>query len=150
VQRSVVRQPNLSLQVLDSTSQPIANAHVYTHWWSNPHSRLQESKMFVTDAEGVIQTEEVLQSETAYPLVLHGVPEYHHTLCIEAPDYRTVVMTLSVLPGERVELKVPLTLGESLSVCSNFERVFSHPGTARPDIRNQHPSVQSAYEVTGQ
>jgi hypothetical protein len=150
VQRSVVRQPDLLLQVLDSTNQPIADAQLYLYWWSNPYSSLQESQVLVTDAGGVIQTEEVLQTDTAYPLMLHGVQEFRHTLCIEVSDYRTVVMTLNVSPGEKVELSVQLTLGESLAVCSDFEKVFSHPGTPRPDIANQHPSVQSAYEITGQ
>jgi hypothetical protein len=123
---------------------------MYVYWWSNPYSRLQESYELLTDENGRIATQEILQTDTAYPFMLHGVQEYQHSLCIEMPDYRTLLMTLNVLPGEKVKLELPLTSGESFSVCGDFEKVYGHPGTPRPDITNQHPSIQAAYEVTGQ
>ena len=149
-QRSIVRQPELLLHILDSSQNPIANAKVYVYWWSNPYSRLQESHELLTDASGLIKTKEILQTDTAYPFMLHGVQEYQHSLCIEMPDYRTLLMTLSVLPGEEVTLELPFTVGESISVCGDFEMLYGHAGTARPDVMNQHPSVQAAYEVTEQ
>jgi hypothetical protein len=150
VQRTIVRQPNLSLHILDSSQNPVSNAKMYVYWWSNPYSRLQESYEFLTDASGFIKTNEILQTDTAYPFMLHGVQEYHHSLCIEMPDYRTLLMTLNVLPGEKVKLELPLTLGESIPVCGDFETMYGHAGTPRPDIPSQHPSVQAAYEVTEQ
>jgi hypothetical protein len=150
IQRAIVRQPELSLQVLDSSQNPIPNAKVYLYWWSNPYSRVQARYEFSTDLNGRVTTKEIVQSDTAYPFILHGVQEYHHSLCIEMPDYRTVLLTLIVLPGDKITLELPLSSGESIAVCDNFETVYNHPGEARPDILSQHPSIQAAYELTDQ
>ncbi len=148
MQRNVVRQPELSLQVLDNNQQPISNAKIVLYWWSNPYSSLQERQQFTTDSQGLINLPETLQTDTAFPLMIHGVQEFHHTLCIEAVDYRSLLMTLSVLPKDKIILKASMTLGDSLSICNDFETVYGHPGTIREDIKGQHPSLKAAYEIT--
>lgn len=147
IQRSVVRQPKLSLHVTDG-SVPVANANIYLYWISYPYGRLEQAQTFTTNAEGNLRLEQVLQNDTAYPLALHGVAEYEHKLCIEAQGYRTLLVTLVALPGDDIRLDAPLVLGESLEVCSNYDTLSSHLGVARPDITAQHESIRGAYEVT--
>jgi hypothetical protein len=146
VQRSLVRQPELSLLILDSSFQPLPAARVFLYWWSNPYSRLQESQELLSDSKGLIQLSEVLKTEMVFPLMIHGIQEYQHTLCIEAENYRTLVVTLRVLPRDKIELNMPLTMGESTTVCGDFEKLYGD-GLPRPDLTNQHPSVQAAYEL---
>jgi hypothetical protein len=147
VQRSVVRQPELALHVTNG-SAPLANSSIYLYWISNPYSRLEETQIFLTDKEGNVRLEQVLQSDTAYPLALHGVGYFEHQLCIEAEGYRTLLVTLATLPGDEIRLDVSLTPGESLTVCSSYNTLDGHPGIARPDITAQHESIRGAYEIT--
>ena len=150
VQRSVVQQPELSLLVLDQAQQPMPNAKVGLYWWSNPYSSLRESRLFVTNTEGQINLPEILQTDTAFPLMIHGVQEFHHSLCIETPGYRTLLFTLTVLPKDSIAINVPLHVGQSVEVCSDFENLYNHPGMSRLDITIQHPSIQAVYELTSE
>jgi hypothetical protein len=148
VQRNVVRQPELSLHITDGTS-PLT-AKVYLYWMSNPYSRLEQAQTLSTDAQGNLQLEQVLQNDTAYPLLLHGVSEYQHRLCLEAQGYRSLLVTLVALPGDAIRLDVPLSAGESLGACSSYDTLNNHPGLPRPDITAQHESIQGAYDITGE
>jgi hypothetical protein len=150
LQRSVVQQPELSLLVLDQDQQPLPNAKVGLHWWSNPYSRLQESQLFSTNSQGQLMLPETLQADTAFPLMLHGVQEFHHGLCIEAIGYQTLIITLTVLPKDSIIIRASLNAGESVSICDSFDRLSNHPGNSRLDITAQHPSIQAAYEVPGE
>jgi hypothetical protein len=138
----------LSVAVFAQNQVAIPNANVYLYWWFNPYSSLQESQLFVTDPEGFVRLPEVLQTEMSFPLMIHGVKEYQHTLCIQVTGYRTLVMTLRALPKDNIVLETPLNSGESLAICQSFASVYNHPGTSRPDIEQQHPGVQAAYEIT--
>ncbi len=149
VQRSVVRQPELTLHVTGGTA-PLANVSIYLYWLSNPYSRLEETQTFTTDEEGNVRLEQLLQSDSAYPLALHGVSYFEHKLCIEAEGYLTLLVTLTALPGEEIRLDVPLTEGSSLPICSDYKMLNHHPGTSRPDVTTQHPSLQGAYEIRGE
>ena len=93
---------------------------------------------------------EKLQTDTAFLLMIHGVQEFHHSLCIEVSGYQTLLLTLTVLPKDSIELIMPLSVGETIGVCSDFERLYNHPGMSRPDISSQHPSIQAAYELTSE
>jgi hypothetical protein len=149
IQRSVVRQPELFLHVTDGTL-PLARVSVYLFWNSDPYSRLEEAQNFTTDVEGNLKLEQVLQTDIAYPLALHGVTYYQHRLCLEAQGYRSLLITLAALPGDNIQLDVPLTAGESPNLCSSYERLERHQYSAVPraDIASQHESIRGAYEVT--
>ena len=147
MQVSVVRQPEMTLRVTDSTV-PIAHTTVYLYWISEPYSRLEQSQTFETNAEGTVRLEQMLQTDTAFPLALHGVKAYQHKLCIEAPGYRTLLITMVVLRGEKVQLDTPLTPGENLAVCGSYDALNHPPGVPRPDISAQHESIKGAYEIT--
>jgi hypothetical protein len=149
VQRDVVRQPELSLQVTGKDA-PLANLKVYLYWLSNPYSRLEQTQTFMTDLEGKVRLEQVLQSDTAYPLALHGVSEYEHKLCVEAEGYRTLLVTLVALPGDTIRLDLPLTAGDTFKVCGSYDTLSYHSGVPRPDVAAQHESVRGAYEITAQ
>lgn len=145
VQRTVVQQPKLSLHITDGTTPLVAN--IYLYWISNPYSRLEGIQQFVTDEEGNLRLGEILQNDTAYPLALHGVSEFQHKLCLEAQGYHTLLVTLVASPGDDIRLDVPLTGGESPTFCNRYEGLNNHPGVQRPDIKEQHESIQGAYEV---
>jgi hypothetical protein len=147
IQRNVVRQPALTLQVSDGMN-PLSNVSIYLYWISDPYSRLEEVQQFVTDAKGEIRLEQLLQSDAAYPLFLHGVTYYQHTLCLQAPGYRTLLITLNAEPNDAINLDTPLTPGVELEICSNYTTLNNHPGVARSDVTKQHESIQGAYEVT--
>jgi hypothetical protein len=147
VQRSVVRQPELALHVTDGTS-PLADVSVYLYWISNPYNRLEQMQTFLTDEEGNLRLEQRLQSDTAYPLALHGVTYFEHTLCLEASGYRTLLVTVVVLPGEVLNLETPLTPGQSAQICSSYDTLNNHSGVSRPDVTRQQQSIRGAYEVT--
>jgi hypothetical protein len=141
VQETLVRQPSLSLQLT-------APATVYLYWLSTPHNRLEQAQTFTTDSEGKLRLEQLIEDRTAYPLMLHGVPVYEHSVCIEAQGYRTLVMFLRVVPGDDLRLSVPLSAGESLGVCQDYSGLRFHGGQQRPDIAVQHEHIEAAYEVT--
>lgn len=147
IQRSVVRQPQLSVAVFAQNQVAIPNANVYLYWWFNPYSSLEASQSFVTDVKGFVRLPEVLQTEMSFPLMIHGVKEYQHTLCIQVAGYRTLVMTLRASPKDNIVLETPLNPGESLPICQSFDSVYNHPGSSRPDIEQQHPAVEAAYEI---
>jgi hypothetical protein len=146
IQRSVVRQPNLALQVTDGAN-PLANVSVYLYWISDPYGRLEETQQFATDAEGEVRLEERLQADVALPLALHGVKYFQHQLCLQTPGYRPLLVTLVTKPGDTIKLTLPLTLGQTPDVCSDYQTLNAHAGVPRPDIK-QHDSVQGAYEIT--
>jgi hypothetical protein len=148
VQRSVVRQPNLRLHITDGTA-PIVGATLYLYWLSDPYSRLEQTQTFTTDAEGKVTLEEILQTDVAYPLVMHGVTYYKHLLCLEARGYLPLVINFVFLPGDEVRLDVPLSAGDGLEVCNRYESIERNAYSAvpRPDITGQHESVRGAYEV---
>lgn len=148
LQRSVVQQPELDLLLLDQVQQPLSNVKVVLYWYSEPHSRLRDSQTFVTNALGQIKLAEILQTDTAFPLMMHGVQEFHHAMCIEALGYQTVLLSLVVLPKDALSIRAVLHEGQSIAVCSDFERLYNHPGNARPDISMQHPGIRAAYELT--
>lgn len=149
VQRSIVRQPELTLHVTNGNSALIGSS-IYLYWLSNPYSRLEKAQSFITDAAGNVRLEQVLQRDTAYPLTLHGVSYFEHKLCIEAEGYKTLLITLAAIPGDEIHLDVTLTKGSSPNICSSYDTLSNHPGLARPDVTAQHPSLQGAYEVTGE
>jgi hypothetical protein len=96
VQHSVVRQPELMLHVTNANT-PLENVSGYLYWISDPYSRLEQVQNFVTGKDGNLRLEEVLESDTTYLLMLHGVSYYEHKLCIEAPGYRSLLITMTVL-----------------------------------------------------
>jgi hypothetical protein len=151
VQRSVVRQPALDLYVTGG-SVPLADVSVYLFWKSNPYNTLEETRTFATDANGRLKLEEILQLESSYPLLMHGVKFFEHELCLETPSYQTLIVNVKLEPGEKLTLSAPLTVGESPNVCSNYEeltrRVAVMQTRLRPDITGQHSTITGAYEVT--
>jgi hypothetical protein len=151
VQRNVVRQPELTLQVTDGTV-PLSSVSVYLFWISDPHNKLEHAQTFTTDETGNLRLEEVLQQDRAYPFMMHGVGFYQHELCLEKAGYQSLFITFSVNPGEALNLVAPLSEGESPRLCSSYEglgrRVTALRTTLRPDILAQHPSIRAAFEVT--
>jgi hypothetical protein len=146
IPRSIVRVPELNLSFLDEDAQPLLDVRATLYWWEDPYRRLDETLLLTEPTNGKLELKEVLGSDTAAPLLIHGVRYYHHTLCLEASGYKTLIFNMIVLPRDVISLKVPLTKGESKNVCGDFESLETVSGKGRPDLL-QHDAIQGVFDV---
>jgi hypothetical protein len=108
--REALVQPALEIQVVDPDQRPVAGAAVLFLAASNPHHVLHHVLRLETDQQGRVLLEERRESETVYPLMMHGVPFYYWAWCVEkqgfVPAVREIhepeagpVQTLVLQPG---------------------------------------------------
>lgn len=113
--RDFVRQPDVDVVVVGEDG-PIEGARVTHTWWSHPHSQVHAEDISVTGADGRIRTELETEGETILPLCMHGVPEHHHTVCVEADGYRPVAFEMHAVK-QPVRGELSMDKGESRAEC---------------------------------
>lgn len=91
--RTFVRQPDVDV-VVTGPEGPIEGARVTHTWWSHPHSQVRDEATTITGAGGRLRLQLETEEETIMPLCMHGVPEHHHTVCVEAEGYRPVAFEM--------------------------------------------------------
>ncbi len=142
--------PQWDVQLTDRSGAALADVSLYAYAWSQPHSRLDAEATYRSDAAGHISGAERLDSKITSPFVLHGVSYSYLSFCVSAPGYQTLIGTLSDLePGQPLTLILPLSPGESVAVCDDFDEVRFSSGERREDIAAQNGKFSSIYEVTG-
>jgi hypothetical protein len=86
--RTALVRPEGDLRVIDdATGQPILGAVVRVHRIRHPHSRVSGRWEQRTNGRGEVAFTMREESETVYPLCLHGVPGYEWAACAEARDH---------------------------------------------------------------
>jgi hypothetical protein len=131
VPRERIDQPALELLVTDDKGAPIAGAEVAVYLWSHPHSRLDKEISETTPADGKVSLAQRSQTETVYPLCMHGVAEHHISVCVSHPGHTSVVFELDD-PAAATSVTVPLHPGTQRP-CAYDDLRFPG-GPARPDL----------------
>ncbi len=100
VPREVRVQPELALLVVAGPSgAPIAKASVTMVRYHYPYGVADRSMELRTDLQGKVAIAELTESEWVFPLMMHGVPEYHHALAVSAPGYYHALRPADALPA---------------------------------------------------
>jgi len=141
--RSVVTQPQMTVDVVDDAGRPLELAEVRYYRWSNPHHRLDGEANQATDSAGQAAFAKTEASERVFPLCMHGVPEHHIKVCVQKKGHRTVVFDLDS-PSSSTTVSVPLRAGESVEC--EFDDVRFPNGKERADIRAAN--VSQPFELT--
>lgn len=116
--REVLVQPTMKMTVVDSDKRPIPGASVLFVSGSNPHHKLHHALRLTTDEQGRVHLEAKLESETVYPLMMHGVPFYYWGWCVEKTGYTPAVYQ-EHQPDESMDVTVVLQPGETAAACQN-------------------------------
>jgi hypothetical protein len=90
-QREVLVQPALEFLVVDPQQRPLPGARILFVAGSNPHHVLHHTLRLETDQTGRAAIEAQRETETIYPLMMHGVPFYYWTWCVELDGYAPAV-----------------------------------------------------------
>lgn len=99
VPREVRVQPELALRVVAGPSgAPIAKASVTVVRYHYPYGVVDHSSELRTDSQGRAALAELTESEWVFPLMMHGVPEYHHVLAVSARGYYHALRSADALP----------------------------------------------------
>jgi hypothetical protein len=143
----LVTQPALLLYIQNEAGEGVA-ARVTLYWWEYPHHRQRAVTVASTDARGVVSFVETTATEIMMPLMIHGMPAYNWSFCVEAESYKTLIGTVSgVEPGERVEVHLVLHRGEPARVCADYARLSHHPGAPVAEVDFSGGRVHGVYEV---
>ena len=86
IPRNAVVQPKIQFQVRDTEGRPV-KADILLAQWSNPHHRYHGYSTLSTGDLGVLQVEKKRKFEWVMPLMIHGVPFYYWTWCVQATGY---------------------------------------------------------------
>ena len=74
VDTDVKLYPAASFEVRDADGRPVEGARVLVQTESQPHARPDDPSIeLVSDADGRATLVEVIEEQTAYPLMMHGV-----------------------------------------------------------------------------
>jgi len=87
--RARVVQPAADISTR-SAAGPLTEATVEHVWWSSPHGMVHQTTSHDVDDSGRLELSLLRDTERIMPLCMHGVPEYHHQLCVDAEGYRPV------------------------------------------------------------
>jgi hypothetical protein len=118
-----VDHPGARFVVTDGTGRPVEGAIVRWFHWEQPHSKLLDSAERATDAAGCAEVASRTESETTFPLMMHGVGEHHWTWCVEKDGALTVVGGMwKAKPGEIFDAGVKLTAGPRVAL--EFKDVY--------------------------
>lgn len=83
--------PRATFVVRDAADRPVAGARIVVHAEMQPHARADDPTVeLTTDADGRATLEERLDDMTVYPLMMHGVPGFSWTVCIEHPTHGAI------------------------------------------------------------
>jgi hypothetical protein len=111
--REVVVQPALEFRVVDPQQRPVPGARILFIAGSNPHHVLHHSLRLEADEQGRAVLEQQRETETIYPLMMHGVPFYYWAWCVEKDGYAPAVHELhdAKAPGLQTVVLQPGTGG---------------------------------------
>ena len=116
--REVLVQPLMTMTVVDADKRPVPGASVLFVSASNPHHKLHHALRLTTDEQGRVHLDAKLESETFYPLMMHGVPFYYWGWCVEKAGYQPTVYQEHP-PDESMEVTVELQPGVTAATCQN-------------------------------
>jgi hypothetical protein len=114
--REALVQPALQIRVTSPDGKPLPGARILFVAASNPHGVLHHALELRTDEQGVATLDEERQTETIYPLMMHGVPFYYWTWCVEKDGYVPEVRGIQSPPETPVQTVV-LQPGSSGKSC---------------------------------
>jgi len=143
--KSVVTQPQMTVDVVDDHGKPLESAEVRYYRWSNPHHRLDGEADLATDPSGQAAFARTETTEKVFPLCMHGVPEHHISVCVKKKGHRTVVFELES-PSSATAVSVALHPGETVEC--DFEKLRFPSGKERTDIRATNVSGPVELEPT--
>lgn len=123
VPREAQLQPALDLSVVAGPSgAPIAQALVTVVRYYYPHGVVDHWSEHRTDPQGRVALPELTEHEWVFPLMMHGVPEYHHAIAVSAPGYYHALRRADELPpGLEVQLWPSSTSAPALAALSAQE-----------------------------
>lgn len=90
VPRRVATRPSLAVRVTEASAHaPIQGAtiQIIRYNLGPPPSRISHRYRFTTDADGKVVLSAVYVQEWTQPLMMHGVPQWCFSVCIEADGY---------------------------------------------------------------
>lgn len=100
VPREAQLRPALDLRVVAGPSgAPIAQALVTVVRYYYPHGAVDHWSEHRTDRQGRVVLSELTEHEWVFPLMMHGVPEYHHAIAVSAPGYYRALRRADELPA---------------------------------------------------
>jgi len=86
VDTDVMLYPAAVFEVRDAAGRPVEGARILVQTESQPHARPDDPSIeLVTDAEGRATLVERVEEQTAFPLMMHGVPAYSWHACVDHP-----------------------------------------------------------------
>ncbi len=85
--KSYVMRPQGTVRVVGAKGVPLVAAQVELERIRRPHSVHEARFSEKTDAAGEARFHRELATLTVFPLMMHGVPEFAFSVCVEAPGY---------------------------------------------------------------
>ncbi len=87
MKKTFIMRPGGTIQVVDAKGAPIASASVTLTRNKYPYGREDAQWHEKTDAKGEVSFTREENTQTVFPLMMHGVPGYGFVACAEAPGY---------------------------------------------------------------
>lgn len=87
MKKTFVMKPGGVVRVTDDKGAPLVGAKVVLTRIKYPYGRHDTEWTAVTDAKGEVSFAREEKTETVYPLMMHGVPQYAFAACAEAAGY---------------------------------------------------------------
>lgn len=131
MKRTFVMRPGGTIQVVDAKGAPIESASVTLTRNKYPYGREDAVWHVKTDAKGEVSFTREENTQTVYPLMMHGVPGYGFVACAEAPGYAGKNGSW-MLPEEGPQPPLVLKLAEGDRPCASKADLTPPPkGKAR-------------------
>lgn len=121
VPRNSVRLPDLTVEVQDEHGAPLQGVSVRLATGSHPHAQWHDELFMTSDHEGRVSVSKKEEWEVVFPLLMHGVPYYYWTLCVEKPGFQTVVQEVETKQSA-AQVSVVLLPGEAGPPCEDAWR----------------------------
>lgn len=87
MRKTFVMRPEATVRVVDSDGAPITSASVVLVRNKYPYGSRDARWSAKTDAKGEVSFSREEETQTVYPLMMHGVPGYGFVVCADAPGY---------------------------------------------------------------
>lgn len=114
--KTFTMRPPTAVRVVDASGGPIAAATVVLVRNKYPYGSRDATWHAKTDLKGEVSFTREEETQTVYPLMMHGVPGYGFVVCADAPGYAGKEQHLS-LPEEGAPPPVVLKLVDGDRPC---------------------------------